>query len=200
MVGFSSGLIVTPALMQRNVSVTMDFEPSIGIMARRFDKLGLDIRSFKEPLSRAIKQVVIPSIRTNFDVGGRPAWSSLAERTVKTKGNNKKLVTSGALRRQMGYFKLWDVDRETAKLTNLPTSVWYGKLHQEGYGTVDMQEEFHFPQGHRGPAVSLGMRNYGEGNGAPARPFVMLQDEDLPKIDEVFSEWLQERIVKAGLG
>lgn len=70
------GLILTPNLGQGQVrSVQMFFTPSMGIMARRVDKLGLDIRSFREPLKRAIRNVVIPSIAENFAVGGRPSWS-----------------------------------------------------------------------------------------------------------------------------
>jgi hypothetical protein len=34
----------------------------------------------------------------------------------------------------------------------------------------------------------------------PQRQFVMLQDEDYDKIQIVFEIWLQERIMRAGLG
>ena len=194
-----SGLVITPTLTQHRVSIDMAFEPSIGIMARRIDKLGLDIRSFREPLRRAVKQVVIPSIRTNFDVGGRPSWAPLSPRTLEQKRGRQKLVESGKLRRVMGYLKIWDIDRDRAMITDLPQEVWYGKLHQGGFGgaTITSPGVVNPLTGRRGPSITEFAS--GEGYSVPARPFIMIQPEDEPQIERVFEEWLQERIVAAGL-
>src|SRR5690606_29929622 len=86
------------------VQLGFTFSPTIGIVAKNVDKLGLDIRSFREPLKRAIQQVVIPSIRTNFDSGGRPAWEPLSEATLRWRqargiGGTAPLIATGALRR-----------------------------------------------------------------------------------------------------
>lgn len=207
MVRFGSGLIVTPSLTSRNVSVDMHFEPSVGILARKVDKLGLDIRSFREPLKRVVKQVMIPSIRKNFDSGGRPEWEELSLGTVEQKGgDDRPLIRTGALRRQMGYINTWTIDREKAMIVDLPQKVWYGKVHQAGgsfsfrtsgasQNLAAIKSALSFSSKFSGTESSFG----GSGE-IPARPFVVVQEEDLVKMDRVFNEWLGERIAHAGLG
>ncbi len=196
-----SGLIVTPGLTQSRVrSIEMHFEPSMGIMARKVDKLGLDIRSFKEPLKRSIRQVMIPSIAQNFTVGGRPPWYPLEDSTVNKKGSEKPLVTTGKLARNMTYMSIWHIDREKAFIADLPQRIWYGKVHQAG-------ARFNIPAtGFKIVHVSylgttLGRPDKGGGNVGeiPARPFVTVQQQDIEEIERVFELWLNERIVKAGL-
>lgn len=191
MVSFSSGLTVTPDLRAAQVmSVEMAFEPSIGIMARRVNKLGGSFRSFREPLKQAVQQVVIPSIRTNFAKSGRPRWINDTEATWSQKHTGEKiLIRSGALMKTMGYLNIWHIDSEKAMITDLPQAVWYGKLHQAGHGG---HLAFHDPI--KGATV-----NIGEDGAIPARPFVMLQEEDLPKIDEVFNRWVGRKVSQAGL-
>lgn len=207
MVNFLSGLIFTQELRARQVtSVDLKFEPSAGIMARRVDKLGLDIRSFKEPLKRSVQQVMIPSIQLNFIMGGRPPWEPLSEQTVARKGNSKILIDSGALAKQMGYLKIWTIDREKAFIADLPEKVWYGKVHQAGasfsvkyksvgaidFGAIKQALPWATREGSTFPS---------SGQGAiPARPFVMIQPDDEEEIEEIFDQWLGERIARAGLG
>jgi len=158
--------------------LTLDFKPSLRITAGHYEAVGVSIRSFREPLKRAIQKVIIPSIRANFDSGGRPAWEPYADSTrefhesLGIAMSQSLLVKSGALRRTMGYFNIWTVDKEKAELNDLPQNVWYGKVHQAGYG------------GRSGKGL------------IPARPFVMLQPGDEDKIVEVFEKWLDERIEK----
>lgn len=158
------------------------FRPSIGIMARDVDKLGLDIRSFREPLKRSIQQVLAPSFQKNFTVGGRPRWTPLADATVERReeagypGHKPILVRTGLLKRTMGQFNIWTVDTQKAALLDLPAKIWYGKIHQGGYGTPGSL--------YRGVT----------GAGIPRRPFALIQPEDNAAIERVFSKWLQERI------
>lgn len=193
------GLIFTPDLTSDKVtSLTMTFEPSIGIMARRVDKLGMDIRSFREPLKRAIKEVVIPSIAQNFHKHGRPRWAPLTTETVEQKGHAIPLVRSGALKKTMGLLNIWHIDTEKALLANLPESVWYGVVHQMGTGGHNVGR---FQDNEAIIAYDpLDDRFYNAGaEGAiPARPFVMLQEEDEQAIDEIFLDWLDERALHAG--
>jgi len=191
MVTFSSGLIVTPTLRAAQVSsVEMTFEPSIGIMARKYDKLGASIKSFRVPLKRAVQEVVIPSIQVNFHKSGRPRWPDLAESTWRQKGSGEKaLIRTGALMRRMAQVGIWQIDTEKAMITHMPEDVWYGALHQAGHGTY---EGFFDP-------VKRATVNIGGEGALPARPFVMLQSEDLPKIDLIFVEWVNERVQRAGL-
>lgn len=150
----------------------MDFSPSPAIIAASIDKLGMDIRSFREPLKRAIKEVMIPSFRQNFAQGGRPAWKPLSPVTVKLRGSaGPVLVRSGRLKRTMGQQNIWTVTKEHAVIRRLPQHSWYGHLHQAGNRTNVI---------------------------IPARPFALIQPEDEEKITEVFDKWLEERARRAG--
>lgn len=200
--GNLKGLILTPNLGQGQVrSVQMFFTPSMGIMARRVDKLGLDIRSFREPLKRAIRNVVIPSIAENFAVGGRPSWSPLESDTISQKGHDQPLIRSGKLRRNMTYLSMWHIDSEKAFIADLPQRIWYGKVHQAGANFKTRpakMKTIHITY----LGVSLGRPNKDSDNvgSIPARPFVVLQPEDEIEIRLVFEEWLSERIAAAQLG
>jgi len=202
MPSYASGLIITPALVQRQVSIDLHFQPSVGILARKVDKLGMDIRSFKEPLREAVKEVVIPSIRRNFDAGGRPKWELLVHSTVLRKGGDERpLIRTGKLRREMGYLKIWTIDREKAMITDLPNSIWYGKVHQAG-ATFSTRAPAAKQVTVSGPGYTYrgSKKDADEGGGEiPARPFVVLQSSDMRKIDGVFNRWLDMRIRLAGL-
>lgn len=193
MVRLSSGLQITPAMMTHQISLDLTFEPSIGLLARRVDKLGVDVRSFREPLKRIIQRVIIPSIRTNFDVGGRPAWADLAEGTIRQKKTNQKLVESGRLRRVGTQLNIWHIDREKAAVLDLPSSIWYGKVQQAG-----MEASASKSIKLAGTSRTVDVEEQGSG-GIPARPWLVIQESDIAQMDLVMSEWLQERIVAAGL-
>src|SRR5690348_15723687 len=80
---------------------------------------------------------MIPSIRRNFDAGGRPRWTPLSENTIAARaaagfGPKPILVRTGLLRRTMGQQNIWTVDREKAYIQDLPDKIWYGKVHQAG--------------------------------------------------------------------
>jgi phage gpG-like protein len=190
----ASGLIITPALMQRQVRVELNFEPSVGILARKIDTLGLSLKSFREPLKESVQKVVIPSIRRNFDAGGRPKWRALTANTVAHKhGDSRPLIRSGQLRRQMGYLKIWTITTESAMITDLPQSIWYGKVHQAGLGEMRS-----FTVKNIGTGAAETFTEEGEG-GIPARPFVVLQRGDLTKIQRRFDVWLGKKVRAAGL-
>jgi phage gpG-like protein len=171
------------------------FRPSVGIMAARVDRLGIDIRSFREPLKRSIQQVMAPSFRTNFDVGGRPdSWDPLAEYTVEERGSSQPiLVRSGRLKKVVQQFNIWSIDREKAALTDLPQSVWYGKVHQAGIGRARRGRSLRDIE-KRAKAGKVRAVNI------PQRRFVLIQDpEDYDAIERVFAEWLGERAERVGL-
>jgi phage gpG-like protein len=188
---------------------SITFSPTLGITARRMDKLGMDIRSFRVPLTRSIQQVVAPSIGKNFDVGGRPKWEPLSEGTVEIQqkltntGPHSPLIKSGKLRRVMTQLNIWTITTDAAILKHTPASVPYANVQQGGY------------EGRDTGASKVGSRNLKSIVNAarqtakvrnrsgtvdsrppsiPARPFVMLQDADIPKIEAVFGKWLDERI------
>jgi phage gpG-like protein len=219
---------VLSGLRTDSVIKAFDFSPSIGILARDVDKMGIDIRSFRVPLTEAVRSVMIPSIQANFQAGGRPdSWEPLSEATqvIRSRAGQSGpiLVRSGALMRNMGYMTMWDITKDYAIIKQLPPRVWYGAVHQGGYeNNVGTQINSAIKRAARkGVKLSPGqaskqvmaqldaklksaMAGGGSAGGGsdrahtiPARPFVMFQDEDLPKIDQVFDNWLKMRLVAA---
>jgi phage gpG-like protein len=203
------GLVMSPKVQAKMVvSTELKIEPSIGIIARKIDKLGLDIRSFREPLKRSVQRVMGPSFQANFDAGGRPLpWRPLADETVRQKrGNAKPLTRTGKLRKAVGQLNIWTISRETAFVSDLPSRVWYGKVHQAGadyqvlvrnpasledYGRMyDMfdiiRSRSDAPEGFMYSNVSI-----------PRRRFIVMQDEDADAIEQIFLDWLGERVRRA---
>ncbi len=162
--------------MGMSVDMSVRFSPTPVIMAAGFDTLGVNVKSFKEPLTRAVRDVMRSSLQTNFDVGGRPEpWQPLADATIKRKGHDEILVDTGALRRTAGTISMWTIDREKAVIDALPQRVWYGAVHQVGTGSGDIfSDEFTA--------------------GIPARPWAVIQDEDAVEIEDIFLNWIDERI------
>lgn len=196
---------LTPALVP-----TVTFGPTLGITAARIDKLGLDIRSMREPLTRAVREVMVPSIRQNFEAGGRPSWDPLADDTVLLReqagynGSSPILNRTGTLKKVASQINIWDISQTSAVIRDLPEKAWYGKVHQEGYqgnsmnaliqkhgGDVDAAMEAHTNSLIGSPDLSSQSRTSPT---IPARPFLVFQDEDLEKIDDVFVLWLGERL------
>lgn len=208
--------------------LAFDFSPTIGILARDLDKMGVDIRSWRVPLTNAVRNVMIPSFQQNFESGGRPDhWTPLSESTILIRGRegsgSSPLVRSGALKRNMGYLTMWDINKDYAIVKQLPQCVWYGAIQQGGYGTMGAQIQTKIKlAAKRGRKLSTGAAakevmgdidaklrkaiktGTSVGSSAdrahpiPARPFVMFQDEDLPKIDDEFRKWIDMRVEAAG--
>jgi phage gpG-like protein len=211
---FASGLRLDQGI------VSFEFQPSIGILARDIDKLGADISSFEEPLRRAIREVMVPSFKKNFQMEGRPSWVPMSEATRIIRGNKgqggKLLHRSGALERVVTQESLWSIGPNSATIRDLPSGVSYGKIHQAGFGggggARSMASRIRTEmRGGRssGEAAKLALQKLdrdilsgkarqggGVANAIPARPFVLFQDEDLDAVQKVFDEWLQEQIMK----
>jgi len=185
------------------VNLGYSFTPSLAMSAKQFNKLDVDIRSFREPLKRSIQRVIAPSIGQNFVSNGRPdGWVPYADDTVTMKMSDPKnkfgpenmLRRSGLLWKTMQQYNIWTVTRTQAAILDLPSKVWYGALHQGGFGVrasdVKPAKEgsmFLSPQ----ELHDMGARAKVQ---IPARPFAMFQTRDIDKVQEVFADWLQERV------
>lgn len=194
----------------RNLTgVDFEFQPSIGLIASRIDKLGMDIRSFKEPLTRAVVQVMIPSFRANFESEGRPSWEALAPFTVSQRKGHEHpiLFRSGRLKKAATSRQLWSISQNGAVITKLPGAVWYGTIHQAGIGGFGKRLDAarkKLGEGARGrDVVGEAYDSMDESGGdkrgvaaIPARPFIMFQEEDEVAIEEIFFDWLDERADK----
>lgn len=144
-----------------------DFPKEAFILARDLDQLGFGIQSFKEPLTRSVRNVIIPSMKRNFESGGRPPWADLAEETIKTRvrqgyGVWPPLTKTGALKKKATAVGIWTIGRDSATM-NEPR-IKYARYHQGGTRKM------------------------------PQRAFAMIQDDDEDRIEEVFRLWLEERI------
>ena len=175
--------------------ISISIDPAPVILVASFNKLGEDIRSFKEPLKRSIQQVVAPSIRQNFTSSGRPEpWAPLTEKTKKQKRRdgygrnaNKILKRTGTLQRLASTVSIWHIDgiNGEAVLTP-PGEIFYGAIHQVGFELVNIKEHKNKKTGNVSFDSSIG--------GLPARPWALIQDEDVPAIEQVFTDWLNERV------
>lgn len=154
------------------IGITMTMTPPTSVLATDFIALGLDVRSFREPLNRVVREVAIPSIRTNFEVGGRPQWQELEQSTEETRAYQgfatSILWRTGTLVNAATQISDWTITSEEAFISNLPERAWYGELHDQGIG------------------------------GMPERQFFMFQQEDLDAADTIFETWLMERLTAHG--
>lgn len=191
---------------------TVTFSPTLGITAGRINKLALDIRSFREPLTRAVRTVMSKSIARNFASGGRPSWEPLSSATIDMRamsgvGGSSPLVATGRLARTASQINIWDITMTSAVIRDLPQSIWYGKVHQGGYEGGSMKalvNKFHgdikaASQEHTDRLnLALGGHESLAGTGhtatIPARPFLIIQPEDEDEIMMVFIKWLTERV------
>ena len=133
--------------------------------------LGVDLRSMREPLKRAVKNVMLPSFHQNFDSEGRPSWTPAA----RSYGHSL-LHDSGRLENRATVLANWDFDRERAQLNpaSLVSRIGVKIIHQTGFSRKTRK----------------GVHTI------PARPFIMMQADDEEKIEQIFDDWLNERVAR----
>lgn len=158
----------------------MTWEPLPSIMASDFDTLGVNVQTFNKPLQRAVREVMSPSLRKNFQVGGRPSWQPLTNTTQTLKQSRGHgpgiLIATKKLSARAAAFDLWTINGAagTAAIQGLPAAIAYGIYHQTGWSPA------------KGPLS-------GELN-VEARPWAVIQQQDANDIEEIFFEWIEERI------
>jgi phage gpG-like protein len=225
MVSASQASAAVDSIRFDRVITSFEFSPSIGIMAKRFAALADELEDLREPLTRAVEDVMTLSILENFMQGGRPQWEPLAEDTLKKRQRDGTgsmiLVRSGNLAEVASSKEIWSIGRQTALVRALPQKAWYGKIHQAGtsatasggnwfekyqtaarkvLGPKASQKEV---DSHAYALFDERARGYGpsprSSTEIPARAFIMFQDEDIDAIEQIFLEWLEEKIQEAGL-
>lgn len=173
---------MTTSMLPAGVTWSFNFEPSVAIQAAGLRRFAHNLSDMREPLTKAVKEVMQPSIRKNFNVGGRPEqWEPLSDDTIRAKtGDSRVLIDTGNLRFAASAFFIWTITDNSATVRDLPPFVWYGKVHQAGAKKAG-----------RG-----GLGDFGIGHvNIPARPFILIQVEDAKAIDEIFEDWLAKRAV-----
>ncbi len=115
------------------------------------------------PVMKTIGQLLRASILKNFEQSGRPGgWIKLSPATIakKRRGEGRILVDSGRLKNSI------KVQASSDKVI-VGTNVIYAAIHHFG------------GQAGRGRKVKI-----------PARPFMLVQDEDWKEINEVAADYL----------
>ena len=190
--------------------VSFDFDPSIAIVAKDIDHLGAQFEDFREVLALAVRKVMIPSFEKNFADEGRPSsWAPLAAYIVKVRGTAHPILNqSGALKDAATSFEIWSFNATTATIRSLPGDVWYGYLHQAGFGGFGNrinQARTKLGKGAKEKdvrALAFKLSESGSKRGQsiniPARPFILLQEEDEGDIADIFYVWLGVKVKEAG--
>jgi phage virion morphogenesis protein len=110
-----------------------------------------------------IGETVVASVQQNFEEGGRPTrWAGLKPATWARKKSRKTLVEDKVLSGSIS-------KQVTGSTVVVGTNVEYGAIHQFG------------GKAGRGRRVTI-----------PARPFLLVQDEDWEEINEAMAEFLWE--------
>jgi phage virion morphogenesis protein len=167
---------------------TSELEHTIGEMAERVTN--------RKPAMEAIGALAREAVKTNFAAGGRPArWKPVKHR------DGQPLRDTGRLMNSIG-------KRVEGNTVYVGTNVVYAAVHHFGakmgsFGTVVQQVKAHqrqvtqafgkqlkFPVWATVPAharkVAMPWGNI------PARPFMLLQDEDVVEIKELLETWIME--------
>jgi len=204
----------------REIEAGWQISPSLGLVATDVEKLALEIENMREPITRSIVQVMIPSIARNFAVEGRPPWEPLADYTKQVRGNAGPILNrTGKLKRGVTKLHIWKIKDNSATIVELPQEIWYGAVHQSGYGsirglislarkrlgakasqksvnTLAMQmldaTLLDIERDKSRPRVRRGAADI------PQRRFLMFQEEDIDDIQQVFAEWLEDEAKKVG--
>jgi len=183
--------------------IDVDILPNPVIMVGQMEGLAASIRSAREPLTEAVKEVVIPSIWENFAQEGRPqAWERLAPATVLIReeegfnGSGPILQRTTKLFKAATAFARWTIQKDMAYVSNFPASVWYAGIHQAG-ATFDVQVK---PVKELPPVIAnIGGRSGDvQSFGIPARPFMLIQKGDEKDIQDVFARWVMRKAATHG--
>ena len=196
---------------QRVLYAGWSFYPAPGIVAKDIYKLGLDLKNFRLPLVTAIKTIMERSIWQNFESGGRPVpWEPLADYTVELRGTTEPiLIRSGALQRVASSFEVWTINDNDASIRSMPSSVWYGNIHQAGYGSIGGIARRLLGGGASAEDIEamstrlmMGARPAGMQSKfvIPQREFALFQDQDIEAIQEIFIVWMEKRADQVGRG
>jgi phage gpG-like protein len=145
-----------------------------------------------------IGNMLVTSILRNFEVGGRPAWPDLQPATWARKTTTKILIESGRLRDSIGY----DLESGGRRLIvgTIQQNVPYAAAHQFGLkGRIEQSVPEHLRRAHT-RRTARGVVNVPEhrvrahtrtiNQNIPARPFVVIQDEDIREIEQIVRDFL----------
>ncbi len=128
-------------------------------------------------------EVIIPSIETNFKVGGRPRWEPLAAITTglgkaafiesaasDTIGGRKPLTRTGQMRRAATAKARFTIRKNEMTYGKWPEKRWFGPVHN----LPDLSERAEIPN----------------------RPFTLIYPEDKVAAGEIMLDWVEDQVRK----
>ena len=155
------------------------------------------------PLMRRLSGVMADSVEENFEQEGRPRWTPLRPRTIKSR--TKQGNWPGRILQQRGRLAasiITDHSRDGAKIG---TNLIYAGIHQFG-GTIKQSARMrimHFTQAKSGKIgkgdrfskaskSTYGRRTMGKARDIkmPTRPFLSFADSDLKKMRRMAAEYV----------
>ena len=120
------------------------------------------------PFYTDVKEVVLNSVRRNFEKGGRPKWLPLSPRTIERKGHSRPLIEKGILQNIVG-----KSTAEFARIGVQPSAKAYAAIQHFG------------GRAGRGRKVKI-----------PARPYLVLQEKDKKEIVRLAEEHIRRAFNK----
>lgn len=159
--GGSSGYPLFP-----EIHIGDDLWPQVQASVDGIDRVAGSFRSFREPLKESVSAVIIPSIRQNFEAGGRPRWRSLSDNTAKQR------QASGSILNRTGHLK------------SVATSeaIW---RYTENEAQPDGMDQVAYAGYHQGGTTRM-----------PQREFMVYQEQDKTAIEEIFALWLDRQVAQ----
>lgn len=105
-------------------------------LRRKLEEYKIRFKDFSDPMAK-IGELLVASIKKNFEVGGRPAWRPLSPATILRKGHSTILVDTGRLRESVEF----KAEREYVEVGsfNMPERI-YGEFHQKGTDRIPQRE------------------------------------------------------------
>lgn len=206
----SSGLKI-PAI---EIDPRFNFVRGAFLFASDIDKMGLSFKSWKEPLLKARDEVIIPSIKQNFQSQGRPAWKPLAKSTIYNRlmlgfPRGPILQRTGRLKRAATQKNIWEVtqvldrsggaDMLLLRTEYLDQLVPYARFHQLG-ARLPQTRTIGFLAGRVG-TPGFGSRERTElfptsGGKLPARPYIQITIQEEIEIYNIFAAHLARKVAE----
>lgn len=104
-----------------------DFDAAAGDM----DGLAGAVDNLRGGLEAIVREVAIPAMATNFEVGGRPPWEPLSDATIDIRGSADPLVRTGRLFSGSQALSNWNITDSEATMEGV-AGADYGAYHQDG--------------------------------------------------------------------
>lgn len=170
------------------ITIDVDAKPVADILKRIKNRMGS-----MRPALENVGEIILESVRDNFELGGRPAWKPLSDRTLLTKKNDKILENKGWAGGLLGSIQP-DVGDDYVMVG---TDKEYAAVHQFGMtGSVNVKAHTRVIKKAFGKTlpspVTVSVRAHSVSMDVPARPFLMIQSNDMVRILDELTDFIME--------